>query len=118
MTSRNSSPFELDGGIRLIPLFATSFTILTELIQERERISQAIAALESVSGTGGSRRATGRRRGRTLSAAAIANIRRAQRARRKREQTATARRRTMSAEAIEKIRRAKKKWWKAKKAAM
>ncbi len=96
-------------------------SILAELIQERDRISQAIVALESLDGID-TRPSTSARQGHTVSAVARRRMAEAQRARRAREQKssshtkATAPRRTMSAEAIEKIRRAKKKWWKAKKA--
>jgi hypothetical protein len=79
---------------------------VAELIQERDRISQAIAALESLDKS--TPKKTGRRKGtRSLSAAAIQNIRRAQRARRKREKSGQSKartpKRTMSASARRKI---------------
>jgi hypothetical protein len=107
--------------------------IVAELHQERKRITQAIAALESLNG---STRTTGQTRktakgsastgqgGRKLSALALANIRRAQKARRAREQSSTTQikpaipKRTMSASARRKIAAAQRaRWAKVKKPA-
>lgn len=89
-------------------------SIVAELIQERDRISQAIAALESLDRS--TPKKTGRRKStRPLSAAAIENIRRAQRARRKREKSgqtkARTSKRTMSASARRKIAAAQRTRW-------
>jgi len=97
-------------------------TILTELIQERERISQAIAALESLDGIG-TRPSSSARQGRTVSAVARRRMAQAQRARRAREQKPTAPRltpvkRTMSAASRRKIAAAQRaRWARVKKAA-
>jgi hypothetical protein len=89
-------------------------SIVAELIQERDRISQAIAALESLDKSAPKK--LGRRKGtRSLSAAAIENIRRAQRARRKREKSGQSKartpKRTMSASARRKIAAAQRARW-------
>ena len=97
-------------------------SIIEQLKAERDRISQAIAALESVTESKSGSTSTGKR---IVSAASREKMRRAQRARWARvkgqAKPATPKltlvKRTMSPEAIEKIRRAKKKWWKAKKSA-
>src|SRR6266567_8720674 len=96
-------------------------SILAELIQERDRISQAIAALESLDGID-TRPSTSARQGRTVSAVARRRMAEAQRARRAREQKssgqakATAPRltpvkRTMSAASRRKIAAAQRARW-------
>ncbi len=102
-------------------------SIVADLIQERDRLSQAIAALEFLV-TDGSTPTTGRTSTgdkRIVSAVSRRRMAQAQRARwakvKGQSKSATPKltliKRTMSPEAIEKIRRAKKKWWKARKAA-
>lgn len=102
-------------------------SIVADLTQERDRLSQAIAALESLV-TDGSTPTTGRTSTgdkRIVSAVSRRRMAQAQRARwakvKGQSKPATPKltliKRTMSPEAIEKIRRAKKKWWKARKAA-
>ncbi len=94
-------------------------SIVADLKQERDRLSQAIAALESIGETRTVESGTPDRT-RKVSAQARRRMAQSQKARwakvRGQAKPATPKRR-MSAEAIEKIRRAKKKWWKAKKAA-
>ena len=63
--------------------------VVDELKAERDRISRAIDALESVNGTGSRRRGTGRRNRRKMSAEARAKIAAAQRARWAKQKRAT-----------------------------
>ena len=105
-------------------------SILADLKQERERISHAIAALESIAGstqnTLGTRRIAGASTGpRTVSLAARRRMARAQRARWRKvksqapaSQSKPAPKRTMSASARRKIAAAQRaRWAKVKKAA-
>jgi len=84
-------------------------SIVAELIQERDRISQAIAALQSLDGTGTS--TSGKR---IVSAASRAKMRRAQKARWAKVKSApklTPVKRTMSASARRKIAAAQRARW-------
>ncbi len=99
-------------------------SIVQQLKAERDRISEAIAALESVAGSNGGSTSTGKR---IVSAASREKMRRAQRARWARVKGQSAKtesskltlvKRTMSAAARRKIAAAQRaRWAKVKKAA-